>query len=148
MKFLIALVLALAASIHAKKEPPKQLQIGITKKVTDCTRKAAAGDRVAVHYTGTLFSDGTEFDSSVKRGTPFEFLLGRGQVIRGWDQGVAGMCVGEKRKLTIPSDLAYGERGSPPTIPENAALVFTVEMIEIKGDSPSPDAGFGFGDEL
>jgi len=81
--------------------------------------------------TGTLFEDGTEFDSSLPRGQPFQFTLGKGQVIKGWDQGLVGMCVGEKRRLVIPSDLGYGDRGSPPKIPANAALVFEVECLGI-----------------
>ena len=93
--------------------------------------EAKAGDKVAVHYTGTL-TDGSKFDSSLDRGTPFEFSLGAGQVIQGWDQGVAGMKVGEKRKLTIPSALGYGDGGFPPVIPPKATLIFEVELIEIK----------------
>ena len=69
-----------------------------------------------MHYTGTLFEDGTEFDSSIPRGKPFTFPLGGGRVIKGWDQGLLGMCVGEKRKLIIPSELGYGARGSPPKV--------------------------------
>lgn len=94
-------------------------------------QEAKAGDLVSVHYTGWL-TDGTKFDSSVDRGTPFEFQLGAGMVIAGWDQGVAGMKVGGKRKLTIPSDLGYGERGAGALIGPGATLVFDVELLAIK----------------
>ncbi|HEY3853283.1 MAG TPA: FKBP-type peptidyl-prolyl cis-trans isomerase [Verrucomicrobiae bacterium] len=88
------------------------------------------GDTVTVHYTGWLTS-GAKFDSSVDRDEPFAFVLGEGQVIQGWDQGVATMRVGDKAKLTIPPDLAYGASGYPGAIPPNATLIFEVELLSI-----------------
>jgi len=93
--------------------------------------EARSGKQVTVHYTGWL-TNGTKFDSSVDRGDPFAFGLGKGQVIRGWDQGVAGMKVGGKRRLIIPSDLAYGARSPGAGIPANATLVFDVELLGVK----------------
>lgn len=87
---------------------------------------------VSMHYTGKLYSNGKKFDSSLDRDQPFEFTLGSGQVIKGWDQGLLGMCIGEKRRLTIPSDLGYGDRGAGSDIPPGATLVFDVELLEIK----------------
>jgi FKBP-type peptidyl-prolyl cis-trans isomerase len=93
-------------------------------------QEAKSGDRVTVHYVGTLV-DGNKFDSSRDRGKGFTFQLGAGQVIKGWDQGVAGMRVGGIRKLTIPPGLGYGERGFPPVIPPDSTLVFEVELLGV-----------------
>eukprot|EP00483_Globobulimina_turgida_P005507 UN05517 len=84
-----------------------------------------------MHYVGTLRKDDSKFDSSRDRDSPFEFTLGSGQVIKGWDQGLVDMCPGEIRKLTIPSDMGYGDNGSPPKIPGGATLVFEVELLDI-----------------
>ncbi|MDP4007522.1 MAG: FKBP-type peptidyl-prolyl cis-trans isomerase [bacterium] len=107
---------------------PAELQI--ENIVVGDGAEAVAGKSVSVHYTGTLL-DGTKFDSSLDRGEPFQFVLGAGQVIQGWDQGVAGMKVGGKRKLTIPPDLAYGTQGVPGAIPPNSTLVFEVELLDV-----------------
>jgi FKBP-type peptidyl-prolyl cis-trans isomerase FkpA len=93
--------------------------------------EAKAGQQVSVHYTGWL-ENGTKFDSSLDRRSPFGFALGGGQVIRGWDEGVAGMKVGGKRRLTIPADLGYGARGAGGVIPPNATLTFEVELLGVK----------------
>jgi len=92
---------------------------------------AEAGRTVSVHYTGWL-TNGSKFDSSVDRNEPFDFPLGRGHVIRGWDEGVAGMKVGGKRKLTIPPEMGYGARGAGGVIPPNATLVFEVELLALR----------------
>lgn len=98
-------------------------------------KEAVKGKTVSVHYTGWLDNSGkkgSEFDSSVKRGVPFEFALGAGMVIQGWDEGVAGMKVGGKRTLYIPSALGYGARGAGGVIPPNANLIFDVELLDVK----------------
>ncbi|MGQ4659497.1 FKBP-type peptidyl-prolyl cis-trans isomerase [Lysobacter sp. F6437] len=99
---------------------------------------ASSGDEVSVHYTGWLYDEdapnqrGQQFDSSIERGEPITFLLGAGRVIRGWDDGVAGMHVGGRRVLLIPSSLGYGRKGAGGVIPPNASLVFEVELVDVK----------------
>lgn len=109
---------------------PMELETKITKEGTG-DRNVRAGDTISVHYTGKL-EDGTKFDSSIDRGTPFTFTIGQGQVIQGWEQGILSMKIGEKRTLTIPSELGYGSRGAGNVIPPNATLIFDVELISIK----------------
>jgi peptidylprolyl isomerase len=115
-----------SATIPKGPEPP----LTKTDVLVGKGQEAKNGDRLAVHYRGTL-TDGKEFDSSYKRSTPFEFVLGQGQVIKGWDQGVLGMKVGGKRKLVIPPSLGYGDRPAG-TIPPGSTLNFEVELVEIK----------------
>jgi hypothetical protein len=144
---LIFAIAALFVALVAADAPPAaedaqpKLRVGILKKVpaSQCKRKARAGDLIQVDYTGTLL-DGTVFDSSLKPGrTPLEFGLGLGQVIPGWDRGLLGMCIGEKRKLTIPSHLAYGKAGAGGVIPPDATLIFTTELKGIVGYDPKED---------
>ena len=115
----------------AEPAPPSNEKLGIKDVVVGKGAEAKTGDNVKVHYVGTL-PDGKEFDASKKHGQPFEFELGAGRVIKGWDQGVAGMKVGGKRKLTVPPSLGYGARGFPPVIPANATLLFEVELLDVK----------------
>jgi FKBP-type peptidyl-prolyl cis-trans isomerase len=115
---------------------PKELQG--SDVVVGTGAEAKDGDKVTVQYVGTLFNGGKEFDTSWQKGrTPFEFTIGQGQVIQGWDQGVPGMKVGGRRVLVIPADLAYGAAGSPPTIPANAPLVFVVDLKKVSKGSGS-----------
>lgn len=122
--------------IRQKRQPPgtaicgKRLYMKIEKITSGNGASPKRGDTVTVHYTGWL-TDGTKFDSSVDRDDPFAFVLGTGQVIAGWDQGVATMRVGDKTRFTIPPQLAYGENGYPGAIPPNATLIFEVELLSI-----------------
>ncbi|MCL4129003.1 UNVERIFIED_CONTAM: hypothetical protein GTU68_063063 [Idotea baltica] len=131
---LLVVTVLLAYSLadeEKKKEKGKKLQIGVKKRVENCTIRSRRGDLLHMHYTGKL-EDGTEFDTSYTRGQPLTFTLGSGQVIKGWDQGLIGMCEREKRKLVIPSELGYGSTGAPPKIPGDATLIFEVELIKIE----------------
>jgi FKBP-type peptidyl-prolyl cis-trans isomerase len=127
-----ASAVAKAAEPAKPDEPaPTNEKLGVKDLVVGKGAEAKAGDSVKVHYVGTL-PDGKEFDSSKKHNQPFEFELGAGRVIKGWDQGVAGMKVGGKRKLTVPPSLGYGARGFPPVIPPSSTLLFDVELLEVK----------------
>ncbi|KAF9906973.1 Peptidyl-prolyl cis-trans isomerase fpr2 [Linnemannia zychae] len=147
--FLIAQVVAYDA--------PSELVIDVVSKPEGCTKFSKVGDKLSMHYTGTLHKDGSKFDSSLDRKRSFDFTLGMkrlqwisaemvhyatgdymdfqgiGQVIKGWDQGLVDMCVGEKRKLTIPARMGYGARAMGSAIPANSALVFDVELLRING---------------
>jgi FKBP-type peptidyl-prolyl cis-trans isomerase len=113
---------------------PSGLQYSITQEAPTGAQQPKTGDTVTVHYTGFLEQNGQQgkkFDSSVDRGQPFRFVIGTGMVIKGWDEGVMGMRVGEKRRLIIPSHLGYGARGAPGAIPPYATLLFDVELLAI-----------------
>eukprot|EP01083_Nonionella_stella_P237689 833598_1 len=129
----IALISLCLADVKEDLDPNADLIISVTKEVAEdaCTIKSQKGDQLSMHYTGTLYKDGSKFDSSVDRNRPFEFQLGAGRVIKGWDQGLLDMCIGEKRLLTIPSGLGYGSRGAGGKIPGGATLVFETELLGI-----------------
>jgi len=140
-------------SVNAQKVTPSAAEAGLARKpkppkgkgnpptalvaqdlIVGKGKKATSGDTVSVQYVGVLFDNGKEFDASwngSRPGKPFQFALGGGQVIPGWDQGVVGMRVGGRRKLIIPADLAYGAQGYPPDIPANAALIFDIDLKKI-----------------
>ena len=114
-----------------KPEGDIPFELGIDDLVTGEGDEAVAGKKVTVHYVGVAFRSGAEFDASWDRGSPFQFKLGAGQVVPGWDQGVAGMRVGGRRKLTIPSALAYGERGAGGVIALFVLFVFVVDLLSV-----------------
>ncbi|KAA6390007.1 MAG: putative FK506-binding protein 2 [Streblomastix strix] len=118
---------------HETQEKPRRVEKQTIEKPETCTQRAHFGDKVEVHYDGYLESNGNKFDSSRDRGEPFKFVLGNHEVIRGWEEGINGMCVGEKRKLTIPPRFGYGEK-AVGSIPANSILIFDVELIQIDLD--------------
>jgi FKBP-type peptidyl-prolyl cis-trans isomerases 1 len=130
--FAMADASALGGPMDVEKSRLTASGLRITDVVVGTGAEASPGDTVVVHYRGTL-EDGSQFDASYDRGTPFSFPLGAGRVIKGWDEGVQGMQVGGKRKLVIPPDLGYGSRGAGGVIPPNATLIFDVELLEVKG---------------
>jgi FKBP-type peptidyl-prolyl cis-trans isomerase len=118
---------------------PGPATLQVVDDVVGKGKAVAKGDKVRVHYTGTLMN-GKKFDSSRDRGTPFDFTVGAGGVIKGWDEGVVGMKVGGKRRLVIPEALGYGETGSSPDIPPKAGLKFDIELLEINPTVPLPSS--------
>ncbi|EMF17549.1 FKBP-type peptidyl-prolyl isomerase [Sphaerulina musiva SO2202] len=130
MKFAstLATLTVLAAGVTALDKP---LDIKKTHTV-ECTTKTKVGDKVEMHYRGTLEKDGSEFDASYNRGTPLPFTLGKGQVIKGWDEGLLDMCVGDKRTLTIQPVYGYGDNAMGP-IPAKSVLIFETELVSING---------------
>ncbi|XP_043492938.1 FK506-binding protein 2 [Polistes fuscatus] len=131
---LIALAIIFISESAAKTD--HGLKVDTVYKPEICEVRSKKGDQLTMHYTGTL-QDGTKFDSSLDRQQPFTFQLGVGQVIKGWDQGLLDMCVGEKRKLVIPPELGYGDIGAGNVIPGGATLTFDVELINISDSPPT-----------
>lgn len=127
--------IAVTGSIVCGSADEEQLRVEVLELPESCERRSEEGDMLSMKYRGTLESDGSEFDAS--REEPFSFQLGKNQVIPGWEQGLKDMCIGEKRRLHVPSHLAYGDKGAGERIPPNAALVFEVELVNIT-DSPPP----------
>jgi len=136
MKHFVLLTLAVVLAVVAADE----LNVEVVFLPEECEVKSKKGDILSMHYTGTL-DDGTKFDSSHDRNQPFQFQLGAGQVIKGWDQGLTDMCIGEKRKLVIPASLGYGDRGAGNVIPPGATLHFDVELLSMN-EAPPPSNVF------
>ncbi|UYV68381.1 FKBP14 [Cordylochernes scorpioides] len=123
-------------SLYACAKAEDELEIETLYRPEQCEQSSKKGDMLTLHYKGTL-DDGKEFDSSFSRNEPFSFQLGVGQVIKGWDKGLGDMCIGEKRRLTVPPHLGYGDKGAGPRIPPKATLIFDVELLKIE-EGPGP----------
>ena len=130
----LLLLMATVFVISEVQQTETGLKIEIISKPEECEKFVKKGQHLTMHYTGTL-EDGKKFDSSLNRNEPLKFQIGIGQVIKGWDEGILGMCIGEKRKLIIPSHLGYAEKGKPGKIPGGATLYFDIELLGIK-DGP------------
>ncbi|KZT53849.1 hypothetical protein CALCODRAFT_500598 [Calocera cornea HHB12733] len=132
---LALLALGSAPAVLAQPGEPGQvdeLVVEVLSKPEECPLQSRNGDTMSMHYTGTLASNGNKFDSSRDRNRAFEFTLGAGRVIKGWEEGLKDMCIGERRKLTIPAHMGYGARGAGHQIPGGATLQFDVELLGIK----------------
>jgi len=137
MKSCLILLASIATIALAEPEVrPSGLKVVYTLVPETCEKKAMNGQMLTMHYTGTL-EDGTKFDSSVDRNEPFKFQIGVGQVIKGWEEGVLGMCIGEKRRLIVPPELGYGDQGAGEVIPGGATLYFDIELLETE-EGPQP----------
>jgi len=134
--FLVAFLVAFALSaVFGDEENLPELKIEVIEKPENCEVKSQKGSLLSMHYKGT-FADGKQFDSSYDRNQPFTFQIGVGQVVKGWDQGLLDMCVGEKRRLTVPPHLGYGEHGAGDVIPPQATLHFDTELLKIDSAPP------------
>ena len=131
----LALLLATIYVTGEIQENESGLKIEHISKPDECEKTVVKGQQLSMHYTGTL-EDGKKFDSSLDRSEPFKFQIGIGQVIKGWDEGILGMCVGEKRKLVIPPHLGYGDQGAGDVIPGGATLHFDIELLGIEDGPP------------
>merc|ERR1711935_307050 len=136
MKACLAALLLVGTVLSGPEVRDSGLAVEYVSKPDTCEQKAMNGAMLSMHYTGTL-EDGTKFDSSVDRNEPFKFQIGVGQVIKGWEEGVLGMCVGEKRRLIVPPALGYGDQGAGDIIPGGATLFFDVELISTE-EGPTP----------
>ena len=135
MKFFLMTMLVVVASAEPEVKE-SGLKVELISKPDSCDRVARNGDMLEMHYTGTL-EDGKKFDSSYDRSEPFKFQIGVGQVIKGWEEGVLGMCIGEKRRLVVPPELGYGAQGAGDIIPGGATLFFDVELVGAE-EGPTP----------